>query len=575
MHGDPLVAKRAAEQMLILEPDNVVAHVAISKTFADMSMWKDVETVWASMKKKRLVKEPGCSWINIKNEKHIFLSNDCRHRQKDLIDETLWTIYFGITKRPEGKVHDIKLVAILDTSIRRQCLHNNHNFIRMATCLLPISLVFLFSLLLSVSIAVPPASPVLCNSTTGACIVSNAYGVWGDRQVCSVPSVVYPTTEAELVAVVADASRHNLKLKVISGFSHSIPKLVCPSPTGSVLISTTKYAAGISVDPARRRVVADAGVGLRDLIDEVEAAGLSLPAAPYWEESASPGCSARARTAARGGVWAARCTKEGFAKVLDVDGGNPEVFNAVKVSLGLLGVISKVTLSLQPAFKRSITYDYRADDRFQDEFTELAKRHEFFDITWYPSQGKAVYRLDDREPINASGDGVNDFIGFQSNPTLTSMAVRATEKSLEESKNVKGKCAMASTVLAAKALVSNGLKNNNVIFTGYPVVGRQSRMQTSGSCLHSSARNPFSMCAWDSRIRGLFFYETTAMFSASKFRDFVLDVKKLRDLSPQRFCGVDIYTGFPIRFVKASDAYLGQPEDCVVVDFNYYRADDP
>ncbi|KAG0491071.1 hypothetical protein HPP92_007934 [Vanilla planifolia] len=235
----------------------------------------------------------------------------------------------------------------------------------------------------------------------------------------------------------------------------------------------------------------------------------------------------------------------------------------------------QVTLSLQPAFKRSITYDYRADDRFQDEFTELAKRHEFFDITWYPSQGKAVYRLDDREPMNASGDGVNDFIGFQSNPTLTSMSVRATEKSLEESKNVKGKCAMASTVLAAKALVSNGLKNNNVIFTGYPVVGRQSRMQTSGSCLHSSARNPFSMCAWDPRIKGLFFYETTAMFSASKFRDFVLDVKKLRDLSPRRFCGVDIYTGFLIRFVKASDAYLGQPEDCVVVDFNYYRADDP
>ncbi|PKA61209.1 hypothetical protein AXF42_Ash006106 [Apostasia shenzhenica] len=29
------------------------------------------------------------------------------------------------------------------------------------------------------------------------------------------------------------------------------------------------------------------------------------------------------------------------------------------------------------------------------------------------------------------------------------------------------------------------------------------------------------------------------------------------------------------RFIKGSEAFLGQPEDSVVVDFNYYRADDP
>lgn len=133
---------------------------------------------------------------------------------------------------------------------------------------------------------------------------------------------------------------------------------------------------------------------------------------------------------------------------------------------------------------------------------------------------------------------------------------------------------MASTEIGYKKLIANGLKNN-LIFTGYPVVGRQGKMQTSGSCLHSPAADILSCCAWDPRIKGLFFYESTAIFSASKFRDFVLDVKKLRDLKPENFCGVDAYNGFLIRFVKGSDAYLGQPEDSVVVDFNYYRADEP
>lgn len=148
-----------------------------------------------------------------------------------------------------------------------------------------------------------------------------------------------------------------------------------------------------------------------------------------------------------------------------------------------------------------------------------------------------------------------------------------TEKSLETAQNYKGKCAAAASQLAYKKISANGLKNNDLLFTGYPVVGRQGKMQTSGSCLHSPEIDLMSMCAWDPRIKGLFFYESTAIFTPSKFRDFIIDVKKLRDLQPERFCGVDLYNGFFIRFIKASEAYLGQPEDSVVLDFNYFRAD--
>lgn len=134
---------------------------------------------------------------------------------------------------------------------------------------------------------------------------------------------------------------------------------------------------------------------------------------------------------------------------------------------------------------------------------------------------------------------------------------------------------MAAVEVAYKWLIANGLKNNVSVFTGYPVVGRQGKMQTSGSCLHSPASDALNTCAWDPRIKGLFFYETTAMFPASTFRGFLVDVKKLRDLKPENFCGVDVYNGLLIRFVRASEAYLGQPEDSVVVDFNYFRADEP
>lgn len=143
---------------------------------------------------------------------------------------------------------------------------------------------------------------------------------------------------------------------------------------------------------------------------------------------------------------------------------------------------------------------------------------------------------------------------------------------METAKNANGKCTLAATVLGFKKLIANGFKNNALIFTGYPIVGRQGKLQTSGACLYS--RRVDTSCAWDPRINALFFYETTAIFPANKFKDFIRDVKKLRDLKPENFCGVDSYNGFLVRFIKASSAYLGQSEDSVVVDYNYYRADD-
>ncbi|KAL8256274.1 hypothetical protein R6Q59_031341 [Mikania micrantha] len=439
---------------------------------------------------------------------------------------------------------------------------------------------------LTTTLAIPPPPPIQCTNGTTGCTLHNSYGIWGDRKDCFAPKVVYPMTQDQLVSIVANATKYKHKLKVVSKFSHTIPKLACPATSdSSVLVSTDQYSSNIDVNINGLTVTADAGVGLRDLINKVEDAGLSLAAAPYWEGVSVGGLIS---SGAHGSSWWGKggsvhdhvvgidmvvpaLESQGFAKILHLDETN-QLFNAAKVSLGTLGIISKVTLSLEKGFKRSISLNFTDDAGMEDAFISHAKAHEFGDITWYPSNQMAVYRHDDRVPLATKGDGTNDFLGFQSNLIVVSKSTRATEKALEMAKNVKGKCAMASSFIGYKKLVANGLKNN-LIFTGYPVIGRQGKMQTSGSCLYSPSSDIANACAWDPRINGLFFYETTVIFSADKFRDFICDVKKLRDINPENFCGVDIYNGFLIRFIKASTAYLGQPVDSVVVDFNYYRAD--
>ncbi|XP_054788984.1 L-gulonolactone oxidase 3-like, partial [Prosopis cineraria] len=436
----------------------------------------------------------------------------------------------------------------------------------------------------SLSNAIAPPSPLQCDQY--GCTLLNSYGAWADRASCHALNVTYPTTEQQLRLAVAYANRNNLKAKVVTKFSHTIPKLACPSADNTLFISTEKYSSGIEIDAANLVVTVDSGVPLRDLIDRVEESGFSLVAAPYWEGVTVAGLIA---TGAHGSSWwgnggavhdhvvgltivVPASKSEGYAKILRLEQHDP-LLNAARLSLGMLGAISKVKLLIKHRFKRSATYNFKDDVHMEDLYLEHANKYEFADITWYPSKHTAVYRYDSRVPLNVSGDGVYDFIGFQPNSILVSKSVREIEKLQENRRDVNGKCLTATTTVAYKKLMGNGLKNNGLIFTGYPVVGYQGKIQTSGSCLYSTRID--TSCAWDPRINGLFFYESTAIFSGSTFGDFVRDVKKLRDLNSQNFCGLDIYNGFLIRFIKASNASLGQSQDSVVIDFNYYRADDP
>lgn len=86
---------------------------------------------------------------------------------------------------------------------------------------------------------------------------------------------------------------------------------------------------------------------------------------------------------------------------------------------------TQVTFALETGFKRSITYNFTDDNAIEEVFVEHGKKHEFGDITWYASRHTAVYRYDDRVSLSASGEGVNDFIGFQSNLILISKSDRA------------------------------------------------------------------------------------------------------------------------------------------------------
>lgn len=82
-------------------------------------------------------------------------------------------------------------------------------------------------------------------------------------------------------------------------------------------------------------------------------------------------------------------------------------------------------------------------------------------------------------------------------------------------------------------------------------------------------------CPWDSRVKGLFFHQTTFSVALSKVKNFIEDIQKLVDLAPKSLCGLDLYNGILMRYVTASSAYLGKQEDALDFDITYYRSKNP
>ncbi|XP_047317696.1 pentatricopeptide repeat-containing protein At2g22070 [Impatiens glandulifera] len=112
VHKNIEIAKMAADKLLVLDPDNSGAYTALANAYAGCGFWEEAAKVRKLMKEKKVKKERGLSWIEVKDKVHVFGAEDGSHPQRIAVYEKMGEIWkeikkMGFMPNMECVLHDL------------------------------------------------------------------------------------------------------------------------------------------------------------------------------------------------------------------------------------------------------------------------------------------------------------------------------------------------------------------------------------------------------------------------------------------------------------------------------------
>ncbi|CAN4081605.1 unnamed protein product [Withania somnifera] len=75
------MARAAGKQLLEIEPENAGTYVLLSNIYEDAKLREEASEIRKLMRERRIVKVPGCSWIQVKDKVHTFVVGDNNNAQ--------------------------------------------------------------------------------------------------------------------------------------------------------------------------------------------------------------------------------------------------------------------------------------------------------------------------------------------------------------------------------------------------------------------------------------------------------------------------------------------------------------
>ena len=238
---------------------------------------------------------------------------------------------------------------------------------------------------------------------------------WSGSQECFPESRIAPASLAELQELVATA--RGVVRPV--GAGHSFTALV---PTEDTIVSLGRLAGLVAHDPETLRANVHAGTRLGDMGGPLEQVGQAMINMPDIDEQTLAGCLGTATHGTGAGIGCMSTFVESL-QLVTASGEmlncsldrNPEIFQAARVSLGSLGIITEVTLNNVAPYRLKRETVWREFDEILEVADDLADQNRNFEFFYIPFTGMGwtdSHNITD-EPVGSTGkldgnEGAND-----------------------------------------------------------------------------------------------------------------------------------------------------------------------
>ncbi|CAA7025518.1 unnamed protein product [Microthlaspi erraticum] len=123
--GDTETGKRVATKLLELEPSDSSAYVLLSNMYAAASKWSEMKLARVMMKGQRVKKDPGFSWIEVKNKIHLFVVDDRSNPESESIYRKVKDVIRDIKQEGYVPETDFTLVDVEEEEKERALYYHS------------------------------------------------------------------------------------------------------------------------------------------------------------------------------------------------------------------------------------------------------------------------------------------------------------------------------------------------------------------------------------------------------------------------------------------------------------------
>ncbi len=229
---------------------------------------------------------------------------------------------------------------------------------------------------------------------------------WAGNQSATGVAQAHPSSTAEIAEVVQAARAENRRVRPV-GSGHSFTGIARPDPPAVQLV-LDRHAELIHLDAAAGLVTVSAGMPLHRLNVLLATAGLAMTNLGDIDRQTISGAISTG-THGTGAQFGGIANQIRAMELVLADGSvlscsaeqNGDVFAAARIGLSALGIVSTITLAVEPLFALHAQEGPARLEEILDRFDEWTEEVDHVEFYWFPHTRMTSVKRNTRRPLDA------------------------------------------------------------------------------------------------------------------------------------------------------------------------------